>query len=210
MAEGRLITIEGIDGAGKSTLAAGLERQLRARGLPVIALREPGSVQVAERLRALVMDPDLPMSPRAEALVYAAARAQLVHERLAPMVARGEWALVDRFVDSSLAYQGAGRGLGIDAVRAINLFGTGGLEPDRTLLLDVDPATGRARQGGRGAGPDRLEREGEGFFDAVATAYRELAAADPGRIRVLDATEEPGAVLAAAFAALVDLLPHNP
>ncbi len=210
MAQGRLITIEGIDGAGKTTLAAGLERDLRTRGVPVTVLREPGSVQIAERLRELVVDPALEMAPRAEALVYAAARAQLVHERLAPMLARGEWALLDRFVDSSLAYQGAGRRLGVDAVRAINGFGTGGLGPDRTLLLDLDPSTGRDRQGGRAAAPDRLEREDASFFEAVATAYRELAVADPVRIRVLDATAPPDQVLAAAFGALVDLLPSNP
>jgi dTMP kinase len=210
MPAGRLITIEGIDGAGKTTLAAGLERQLRAHGVPVTALREPGSVELAERLRELVKDTALSVAPRAEALVYAAARAQLVHERLAPMLARGEWALLDRFVDSSLAYQGAGRGLGIEAVRAVNRFATGGLEPDRTLLLDVDPATGRARLGERLEGFDRLEREDAPFFEAIAGAYRELAAADPERVRVVDAAEPPGQVLAVAFATLVDLLPQAP
>ncbi len=210
MSLGRLITIEGIDGAGKSTLAAGLERELRARGMPVAVLREPGSVELAERLRALVTDPELAPAARTEALIYAAARAQLVHERLTPALEDGEWILLDRFVDSSLAYQGAGRGLGIEAVRAINEFATAGLEPDRTLLLDVDPGTGRSRQGRRRAGPDRLEREDESFFAAVAAGYRALAAADPGRIRVLDAREPRGQVLAAAFAAVVDLLPADP
>jgi dTMP kinase len=210
MTAGRLITIEGIDGAGKSTLAAGLERELGSRGVPVVVLREPGSVELAERLRALVTDPSLAVAARTEALIYAAARAQLVQERLAPALAAGEWVLLDRFVDSSLAYQGVGRGLGVEAVRAINAFATDGLEPDRTLLLDVDPGTGRSRQGRRRGGPDRLEREDEGFFAAVAGGYRALAAADPGRIRTLDAREPRGQVLAAAFAALVDLLPADP
>jgi dTMP kinase len=210
MSAGRLITIEGIDGAGKSTLAAGLARELEAHGVRVTVLREPGSVEVAERLRALVTDPALAVAARTEALIYAAARAQLVHERLAPALAAGEWVVLDRFVDSSLAYQGAGRGLGVEAVRAVNAFATDGLEPDRTLLLDVDPATGRSRQGRRRAGPDRLEREDESFFAHVADGYRALAEADPGRIRVLDAREPRGRVLASAFAAVVDLLPSDP
>src|SRR5215210_8007366 len=200
MATGKLITIEGIDGAGKTTLAAGLERDLRARGVPLTVLREPGSVQIAERLRELVVDPALEMAPRAEALVYAAARAQLVHERLAPMLARGEWALLDRFVDSSLAYQGAARGLGVEEVRRLNRFATGGLTPDRTLLLRVDPALGRERIAGREA--DRLERAGDGFFAAVARAYDELAAAEPERFAVIDAAQPPERVLADAVAAL--------
>jgi dTMP kinase len=207
MARGRLITIEGLDGAGKTTLAAGLERALRARGAPVTVLREPGSVELAERLRELVKDPHRHVTPRAEALIYAAARAQLVQERLAPMLEGGEWALLDRFVDSSLAYQGAGRGLGVDDVRAINAFATGGLQPDRTLLLVVDPATGRARQGERLEGFDRLEREEAPFFEAIAGAYARLAAAEPDRIRLLDASGPPARVLAAALAALEDLLP---
>ena len=114
--------------------------------------------------------------------------------------------VTDRYVDSSLAYQGAGRGLGIDAVRAINLFGTGGLQPDRTLLLRIDPVQGRARQAGRGEAPDRLEREADAFFRTIATAYDELAAAEPERIRVLDATLPPAAVLSGALDAMADLL----
>ena len=122
-------------------------------------LREPGGVEVSERIRALVKDPALAIDPRAEALLYAAARAQLVAERLRPLLARGRWVLLDRFVDSSLAYQGAGRGLGVEAIRALNAFATGGLAPDRTLLLRIDPAAGLARVGGRGEDADRLERE---------------------------------------------------
>src|SRR5689334_8731995 len=117
---GRLITIEGLDGAGKTTLADGLLAALRADGRDVELLREPGGVVLSERIRALVKDPALEVDPRAEALLYAAARAQLVAERVEPLLSAGTWVLLDRFVDSSLAYQGAGRGLGIDAVRAVN------------------------------------------------------------------------------------------
>ena len=113
--------------------------------------------------------------------------------------------LLDRFVDSSLAYQGVGRGLGVEAVRAINVFATGGLRPDRTLLLRADAATRAARQVARGEEPDRLEREDDAFFHAIAGAYDALAAAEPERIRVLDAASAPEAVLAAALAALADL-----
>lgn len=195
-----LVTIEGIDGAGKSTLAAALAARLGAT-----LLREPGGVGLAERLRTVVKDPALAVSPRAEALVYAAARAQLVEERLGPLLAAGELVLLDRFVDSSLAYQGAGRGLGVEAVRAVNAFATGGLAPDRTLLLRIDPAAARARAGARGEAADRLESEGEDFFAAIARAYDELAAAEPARWRVLDASRSPGALLEEAVAALEDL-----
>ncbi len=204
---GRLITIEGVDGAGKTTLGAALVDALRARGLErVEALREPGGVALAERVRALVVDPALRCGPRAEALLYAAARAQLVEERLGPLLEAGAWVVLDRFVDSSLAYQGAGRGLGVEEVAALNAFATGGLEPDRTVLLRVGAAEGRARQAGRGGEPDRLEREDTAFFAAVAAGYDALAAAHPRRVAVVDARGSPDAVLAAALEALGDLL----
>ena len=156
MARSKLITIEGIDGAGKSTLAGALVRELTARGRQVELLREPGGVDVSERIRALVKDPALAVAPRAEALLYAAARAQLVQELLSPLLEQGTLILLDRFVDSSLAYQGAGRELGVEEVRHINEFATAGLTPDRTLLLRIDPALGRARQDERALQPDRL------------------------------------------------------
>jgi len=203
---GRLITIEGLDGVGKTTLAAGLAAALAERGPAVELLREPGGVELAERVRSVVKDPGLTVDPRAEALLYAAARAQLCAERVAPLLDDGTWVLLDRFVDSSLAYQGVGRGLGLDAVRAINDFGTRGLRPDRTLLLRADAATRQARQAGRGEAPDRLEREEDAFFAAIADAYDALAAAEPDRIRVVDAGAPPGDVLAAALRELDDLL----
>ncbi|CAA9507336.1 MAG: Thymidylate kinase [uncultured Solirubrobacteraceae bacterium] len=196
-AAGKLITLEGLDGSGKTTLAAGLLTVFPALTL----LREPGGVGLAERVRALVTDPALDVDPRAEALLYAAARAQLVAERVRPLLAGGHDVLLDRFADSSLAYQGAGRGLGVEAIRAINAFATGGLVPDKTLLLRVDPVTGRSRQSARGA-PDRLEREGDAFFASVGAAYDALAAAEPGRFVVLDAAADPEAVLAEASEAV--------
>src|SRR3954466_6837022 len=153
VATGRLITVEGLDGAGKTTLVAGLTRELAARGRELLVLREPGGVELSERIRVLVKDPELSVDPRAEALLYAAARAQLVAEQLVPLLQSGQWVLLDRFVDSSLASQGAGRGLGVEAIRSLNELATGGLRPDRTLLLRIDPAVGRARIGGRGPPP---------------------------------------------------------
>src|SRR5688572_12233803 len=142
-----LVTVEGIDGAGKTTLVAGLEEELTRRGRRVVVLREPGGVELSERLRALVKSPAHTIGPRAEALIYAAARAQLVDERLRPLLDAGNLVLLDRFVDSSLAYQGGGRGLGIEVVRRLNAFATGGLEPDRTLLLRMEPEVSLARVG---------------------------------------------------------------
>jgi dTMP kinase len=172
----------------------------------VLALREPGGVALSERIRELVKDPALTVSDRAEALLYAASRAQLVCDRVRPALEAGRWVLLDRYVDSSLAYQGAGRALGLDEVRAINDFATGGLAPDRTLLLAIEPAHGRARRGGRDEHPDRLEREPDAFFAAIAEGYAALAKAEAGRIRVLDANAPPELVLDAALAAISDLL----
>ena len=190
-----LITVEGLDGAGKTTLIAGLARELGAT-----VLREPGGVELSERIRALVADPALDVDPRAEALLFAAARAQLVAEKLRPLLEGGETVLLDRFVDSSLAYQGGGRELGVEEIRALNAFGTGGLKPDRTLLLRIDPEDGLARIADREA--DRLEQAGGEFFARVAQTYDELAAAEPDRFIVLDATQPPDTVLAAALKAL--------
>ena len=190
-----LITVEGLDGAGKTTLITGLARELGAT-----VLREPGGVELSERIRSLVADPSIAVDPRAEALLYAAARAQLVAERLRPLLESGETVLLDRFVDSSLAYQGGGRELGVEEIRALNAFGTGGLKPDRTLLLRIAPEDGLARIAGREA--DRLEQAGGEFFSRVAQTYDELAAAEPERFIVLDAAQPPDSVLADAIEAL--------
>ena len=206
MARGKLITIEGLDGAGKTTLALALLDELRARGVEAELLREPGGVRAAEAIRSVVQDPGLEISARAEALLYAAARAQLVDEALSPLLERGVYVLLDRFVDSSLAYQGGGRELGIEQVRQINRFATGGLAPDLTLLLEVDPAVGRGRTVERAHPLDRLEQEPGEFFAAVAEAYRELANAEPTRIRTIDGSQAPDVVLAQACRAIAELI----
>jgi dTMP kinase len=206
MPAGTLITIEGLDGAGKSTLAQALTREIAARGRPVELLREPGGVHLSERIRELVKDPSLVLAPRAEALLYAAARAQLVRERLQPLLDGGALVLLDRFVDSSLAYQGAGRELGVEQIRAINRFATGGLEPDRTLLLCISLESCRARMSTRAIDPDRLEGEGEAFFARIDAAYRDLARVEARRIVPLDAEQPPERLLHDALAALEDLL----
>jgi dTMP kinase len=203
---GALITIEGIDGTGKTTLARGLQARLRHRGIAVTLLREPGGAPVSEAIRRLVKDPALSIGARTEALLYAAARAELVQVVLGPLLARDQWVLLDRFVDSSLAYQGAGRRLGVEQVRALNLFATGGLTPDRTLLLSLSPQAARQRAHGREPTLDRLEREDRGFFERVQAGYLELASADPERIRVIDASVRPERVLEQAVTALADLL----
>jgi len=188
---GRLIAVEGIDGAGKTTLAEGI-----AAALPDVAvLREPGGAVLSERIRELVKDPALEVDPRAEALLYAAARAQLVREKLVPLLTAGRTVLLDRFVDSSLAYQGAGRGLGMEAIAAVNRFATDGLQADLTLYLRVDPEVGAARR----SGEDRLERAGAPFFAAVVAAYDALAREHAGRYVVLDGAQPPDEVLAAAL-----------
>ena len=206
MSRGRLITIEGIDGAGKTTLAAALLSALQAPDREVLLLREPGGVPAAERIRELVIDPELHVTARTEALLYAAARAQLVEEAIEPRLREGTWILLDRFIDSSLAYQGGGRELGIDSVRAINEFAIRAAVPDRTLLLTIESEIGRSRSRSRNAEPDRLEREHTDFFDRTAAAYLELAAKDPDRIRIIDASQDPEDVLAAALRELADLV----
>jgi dTMP kinase len=207
MDRGVLITIEGLDGAGKSTLATGLAREIAAQGHPVELLREPGGVEVSERIRELVKDSALSVRPRAEALLYAAARAQLVAERVSPLLAEGTVVLLDRFTDSSLAYQGAGRELGVEEIASLNRFATAGLRADRTLLLRLPPAEGRARQRTRALEADRLEREDEEFFARIASAYEQLARAEPERIRAIDAARSAEEVLRDALAQICDLLP---
>lgn len=197
--------MEGLDGAGKSTLAAGLATLLREDGVDVLLLREPGGVAAAERIRGVVTDPELTVGARAEALLFAAARAQLVEEALEPALAAGRSVLLDRFVDSSLAYQGGGRELGVEPVRQINALACAGVVPDLTLYLRVPHATGRARQASRGARPDRLEREDDAFFTRIEAVYEQLAEAEPERIRVIDASGTPLELLQAARAAVREL-----
>jgi dTMP kinase len=204
---GRLITIEGIDGSGKSTLAVALRAEIERRGARVQSLREPGGVGLSERIRALLAEPTLRIGAATEALLYAAARAELVSVGLEPLLRDGTDVLLDRFLDSSLAYQGAGRELGIEQVRTINELACGGLAPDRTLLLQISPALARRRMRARGTAPERLEGEREAFFERVAAAYEAIAKAEPERVRPIDATLARERVLEQAIAAIEDLLP---
>jgi dTMP kinase len=205
VARGTLITIEGVDGAGKSTLAEAIAMNLRRAGIPVEVLREPGGVELAERIRELLRDPTSSPSARAEALLYAAARAQLTSAKLEPLLAAGTHVLLDRFTDSSLAYQGLGRELGVEEVRRLNEFATAGLEPDRTLYLSVSAASARQRQGARAEDPDRMEREDGDFFARVAAAYEQLARENPERIRTINADNAPERVLEDSFREIADL-----
>jgi dTMP kinase len=193
------VTIEGLDGAGKTTLAAGLVPALAARGVEAVLLREPGGVALSERIRALVKDPALRVGGAAEALLYAAARAQLVEERVRPLLDEGSWVLLDRFVDSSLAYQGEGRALGVEEVARVNEWAVGGLTPDLTFLLALQPAEAEAR----GVEDDRFEAEGPGFQVRVNDAYERMADAEPRRWRRV-AADRPADVVHAEVLAIVE------
>ncbi len=182
------VTFEGLDGSGKSTQAHLLAEQLRSEGRDVVETREPGGTALGEGIRELLLHGDR-VTPWAEAALFAAARAQLVEAVIRPAVDRGADVVCDRYLDSSLAYQGIARGLGVDRVLDLNLAAVGSLLPDRTILLLVSPEEAAARRGG---GPvDRIEREGDDFARRVDAAYRELAAAFPLRIVALDGTLEP-------------------
>ena len=178
------ISFEGLDGCGKTTQAALLADALLAEGVEVVAVREPGGTAAGERIRDLLLDPSAQILPWAEALLYAAARAQLVGEVIRPALARGATVIADRFIDSSVAYQGVARGLGIDRVLAVNDAATGGLQPDRTLLLRIPEEEAAARRGGD---PDRIESEAGAFHQAVADGFSQAAARFPQRVRVVDA-----------------------
>jgi dTMP kinase len=188
---GAFVVFEGGDGSGKSTQARQLASELESRGLNVVLTREPEGTPIAEALRTLVLDPaHAPVDPRTEALLYATARSSHVHRVVLPALQRGDVVVCDRFVDSSLAYQGAARGLGIDAVAELNAFGTEGLVPDLTVVLDAPAELGRIRRGERTGGEDRLEAEPDTFHDAVRQVFLDLAAQAPGRYLVLDAQRE--------------------
>jgi dTMP kinase len=197
---GVLIAFEGVEGAGKSTQLDLLRCELERRGREVVVTREPGGTPVGERVRAVLLDPAVDLHPRAEALLFAAARAQLVEQVIRPALQRGAVVLCDRYLHSSLAYQGDGRGLGRAAVEEVNRFATGGLPPDLVVLLDLDPAEGLGRRGGR---RDRIEVEDLGFHRRVRDAFRELAADDPGRFAVVDAAAPVDQVAAGVLAAVL-------
>lgn len=203
---GRLISVEGLDGTGKTTVCAALEPRLRARGVEVLRLREPGGTELGERVRGLLADPSRSLSARAELLLFAAARAELVEVVVRPALGAGSWVLLDRFVDSTLAYQGAGRELGDAVARAANDLATDGLRPDRTLLLRAAPEVRAARLDGRGEAADRLERAGVEMFARTQARYDALLEEEPARVRAIDASGTPEQVADLAWAATVDLL----
>jgi len=207
--DGALITVEGLDGTGKTTLCAQLAPGLRARGMQLLALREPGGTIVGERVRAVLADPAMTIDPVAEALLFAAARRQLVAEVVRPALKRGYWVLLDRFADSTLAYQGAGRQLGDELAGELARIATGGLVPDRTLLLQATDAERVTRIRDRGDGDDRLELADAASFRRIDARYRQLAADEPGRVRVINASGPIEDVLAAAYDAIADLLPER-
>ena len=199
MARGRFITFEGGEGCGKSTQVVRLAAALEERGLKVLLTREPGGTRLSELIRALLKDEaEDPPVDRAELLLFLAARAQLVRNVIAPALEAGTWVVSDRFSDSTVAYQGYGRGLPVDFVRQANDFACEGLRPDLTFLLDLDPETAERRMRGREAATntsaDRIERAGSGFHARLRRGFLELAAADAPRFSVVDASKSPDEV----------------
>jgi dTMP kinase len=192
MTRGKLITLEGIDGAGKSSHLDHLRGLVEGRGFHAIVTREPGGTAFGRRLREVVLHE--PTSALAEALVMFADRAAHVEEEIAPALAAGTWVICDRFSDSTYAYQCGGRGLDRDAVLRLEAIAHPGLQPDATFLFDIDPATANSRQQGRGVAADAFERRGLEYFIRVRNAYLERARADPARIRLIDASGELEAV----------------
>lgn len=206
MPAGCLVVVEGPEGAGKSTLMVGLVERMRAQQVEPEQMREPGGTEVAEALRHQLLDAERHFTAEAELLYMVTARADLVARRIRPALAADRVVLSDRFDLSTYAYQGAGRGIDRQRIDWINGIATEGLRPDVTLVLDIDPAQGRRRQGAIGKRADRMERESEQFHSRVAAAYR--AAGGPG-VHHLDATASPRAVLDAAWRVLVSAAPNR-
>lgn len=206
---GLFISIEGGEGAGKSTVIAALSDMLSADGREVVLTREPGGTPEGEAIRALLLDPANHVVPEAELLLMFAARAQLVRQLIRPALARGAAVVADRFTDASYAYQGGGRGLDMGRIAELERWAAG-IKPDLTFLLDVGVAQGLARARSRGGEPDRIEREREDFFERVRGVYLARAAAEPGRFRVIDASQPVDSVQAAVRDALADWLRTRP
>ena len=206
-ARGRFISLEGGEGAGKSTQVKALAAALEDRGVRCLVTREPGGSGGAEAVRDLLLQGDESRwGARAEALLFAAARADHVEKTICPALEEGRWVLSDRFVDSSLAYQGGAGGLGIEAVRAINAFGIGDAFPDRTLVLVLEEGQDRALERDRDA-PDRIGGRPREYHHKVETAFRLIAAEEPDRVRLVDASGERQEVTGRLLDAIADLLP---
>lgn len=197
MKQGRFITVEGIEGAGKTTCLQVVERHLAARGVPLLVTREPGGTALGESLRELLLGHRHDgMGDDTELLLMFAARAEHLHARIEPALAAGSWVLCDRFTDATFAYQGYGRGIELARIAQLQDWVQGGRRPDLTLLLDLPVATGLARAGRRSA-PDRIERQAADFFQRVRDGYLDLARQAPQRFRVIDAAQPLQAVTAA-------------
>jgi len=210
----RFVSLEGGEGAGKTTAINAIREALHARGHEVLLTREPGGTPLAERIRALVLTPDAeiaaePLSAEAELLLVFAARAQHVRQVIEPALRRGCYVVSDRFTDSSYAYQGGGRGLDPAWIADLERRAVG-LLPGLTLLLDVDVAIGRARANGRDLWPDRIESEQDDFFQRVRAVFRQRASADPARFRLIDASQDQAGVSASVAAAVDAWLAPEP
>ncbi len=198
---GFLISIEGGEGAGKSSVRDAVAARLVTHGYEVVSTREPGGTEAGEAIRSLLLDPAQSLAPDVELLLMFASRAQLVRELVLPALARGAAVLADRFTDASFAYQGGGRGLDMGRIAELERWAVG-IKPDLTFLLDVGVDVGLARARSRGAGLDRIEREHDEFFERVRATYLARAVAEPARFRVVDASAPAAAVLEAVTAAL--------
>ena len=204
---GRFISLEGGEGVGKSTQLKALADALRSRGIDLVTTREPGGSEGAEKIRELLLTGEEERwSAKAEALLFAAARTDHVDKVIRPALIAGKWVLSDRFIDSSLAYQGGAGELGIEAVRAVNAFGIEQWFPDRTLVLALAEGGKRARARDN-EDSDRIGGRDESYHQKVDLAFRQIASDEPGRVRIVDASGEPGDVTGRLLAALSDLLP---
>ncbi len=205
---GRFITVEGIDGCGKSAQARLLVEDLERAGYDVLALREPGGVAISEKIRALLLDPtNAEMSATCELLLYEAARAQLVHEVVAPALAEGRVVVCDRFYDSTTAYQGYAGGVPLDAVTRANELAVGACAPDLTLVFDIDPALAAERTVSRTQ--DRMEAKGIAYQQRVAEGFRAIASAEPARVKRIDAARDIDTIHADVMAAVQAILPRG-